>query len=73
MCAAVGGKADINCGCKRGPAVLALKDQKFLVAEGDGEYQEQDDSWPEQYVDAEADKQAGYQTAYVVVGVTWRG
>jgi len=34
-------------------------DDQDLVAEGDSEDQEQDDGWPEQHVDAEADKQAG--------------
>jgi hypothetical protein len=46
---------------------------KWLVTEGNGEDQEQDNGWPEQYVDAQADKQASDQAAYVVVGVTWRG
>jgi hypothetical protein len=32
--------------------------QSELVAESDDEYQEQDDGWPEQHVDADFDKQA---------------
>jgi hypothetical protein len=44
-----------------------------LVAEGDGEDQEQHDGWPEQHVDAHADKQTRNEATYVVVGVLRRG
>ena len=46
---------------------------KASVAEGHSDYQAQDDGWPEQHVDAQANKQARNETTCVVIGVVWRG
>jgi hypothetical protein len=53
--------------------ILPPRPSASLVAEGHSDYQAQDDRWPEQHVDAQADKQARDEATCVVVGVVWRG